>query len=393
MKTDFDTIINRRGTYSLKWEGAALFDPNIHWNDETIPMMIADMDFACSPAIQTAMHRVADHQIYGYTWHTDPSYMGSIVDWYKRRYDTELKEEWIAYSNGSVAAINCAVETFTNVGDGVIIMRPVYGHFNGMIEEETHRSIAACNLINDNGYYTVDWEDFEAKCAAPVNRAFILCSPANPVGRVWKKEELAKMAEICRKHHVLLIADEIHSDILRKGQKHIPIIKATDDYSNIILVTGINKSFNVAGLLCSNVIIPDDNLRAVFMSQFGFRMPTPFAVGALIAAYDGSEEWLDELNEYLDANIEFAIDFIKTHMPKVKVWYPEGTYMLWLDFRAYGFSDEEVHRKIYVDANVVLQDGIVHDPEYGQCFQRMCITLPKSQLQEALERISLQFWK
>lgn len=396
MKYNFDEIVNRRNTYSMKWDGvplfADMFGMEAHWDDETIPMMVADMDFKCPPAIQEAMHRVADFGIYGYTMHlTDPRYNQAIVDWYKRRYDTEIKTEWLIYSDGSVTGINCAMNTFTNPGDGIIITPPVYGHFNGMIDGETCHKVVHSELINTDGYYTMDWDDFEAKCAVPTNRMFILCSPANPIGRVWTREELARMAEICRRHHVLLVADEIHSDILRKGQKHTPILKATDDHSNIILINGINKSFNVAGLHCSNVIIPDANLREIFKSQFGLRMPTPFATAALIAAYEEGEEWLDALNEYIDANIDYAIAFIHEHMPKVKVVRPEGTYMLWLDFSAYDLSGDEIHKRIYVDANVMLQDGIGHDPGRGECFQRMCITLPRARLEVALKRIAAQF--
>ncbi|MDR3122552.1 MAG: pyridoxal phosphate-dependent aminotransferase [Treponema sp.] len=396
MKYDFDRVIDRHNTYSIKWDGVELFKDQagsqLVWNSDTIPMMVADMDFACPPALQAAMHRVADHGIYGYTLHTtEPRYLASIVDWYKRRYHTDLREEWIVYSDGSVTAINCAIETFTNPGDGVIIQRPVYGHFTGMIADDTHRRVVSNHLINKDGYYTIDWEDFERKCAVPVNRAFILCSPANPIGRVWTREELARMAEICRNYQVLLIADEIHSDIIHQGVSHRPILSATGDYGNIILVNGINKSFNVAGLHCSNVVIPDDNLRGIFTKQFGMRMPTPFGVAAVTSAYDESEDWLNELNLYLDANIDFTIGFLHAHMPQVKVWRPEGTYMLWLDFNGYGLSDEAVHNRIYKDANVMLQDGLVHDPEEGACFQRMCVALPRSVLETALKRIAAAF--
>jgi cystathionine beta-lyase len=396
MKYDFDKVVERHNTYSMKWDGGEFFKKtmgaDVRWDKDTIPMMVADMDFACPPALKAAMHRVADFGIYGYTLNTaDPRYLGSIVDWYKRRYNTELKEEWIAYSDGSVTAINCAIETFTNPGDGIIIQRPVYGHFTGMIEDDTHRRVASNHLVNHDGYYTVDWEDFERNCAVPSNRAFILCSPANPIGRVWTGEELARMAELCRKHQVLLIADEIHSDIIRQGGTHHPILTATQDYSNIILVNGINKSFNVAGLHCSNVVIPDDNLRGIFSKEFGMRLPTPFAVAAVIAAYDESEDWLNELNRYIDANIDFTIDFFHKKMPQVKVWRPEGAYMLWLDFAACGLSDEAIHRKIYNDANVMLQDGLVHDPDQGRFFQRMCVALSRPVLETALNRIAAVF--
>ena len=199
------------------------------------------------------------------------------------------------------------------------------------------------------------------------------------------------MAELCRKHRVLIISDEIHSDILRQGITHVPILKATADWENIILITGINKSFNLAGLKCSNVIIPDEQLRGVFSGAYGRRNPTPFGVAALIAAYDESEEWLDELNRYLDGNIAFTIDFLAKHLPCVKVWRSEGTYMLWLDFNPLQLTDEEVHKRIYVDANVWLQDGLVHDPEEGKCFQRICVALPRAMLEEALTRIAEAF--
>ncbi|MDR2499853.1 MAG: PatB family C-S lyase [Treponema sp.] len=396
MPYDFDRIIDRRRTYSIKWEGPAyvpaIIGPNTRWNHETIPMMVADMDFACPPALIAAMRRVADHGIYGYTSiAVEPRYLQAIADWYQRRYDTELRKRWIAYADGSITAIRCALETFTNPGDGVIIMPPVYGHFWDLIQDDARRRVVASRLINDKGYYRVDWEDFEKKCAAPGNRVFILCSPANPVGRVWTAEELARMGEICRKYRLLLIADEIHSDIVRQGMVHIPILKALDDPSNSILISGINKSFNLAGLRCSQVIIPDAQLRGVFTKAYGRREPTPFALAALIAAYDEGEDWLDALNAYLDRNIDFTLEFLRGQLPQVKVWRPEGTYMLWLDFNPLGLSDEEVHRKIYWDANVWLQDGLVHDPDGGRGFQRICVALPRKMLEEALVRIAGAF--
>ena len=396
MKYDFDRIIDRRNTYSSKWDGprinASQRRAGDAWDDNTIPMFVADMDFACSPAIIAAMHRVADNGIYGYTSHAvEPRYLASMVDWYRRRYNTALNEEWIAYADGSVSAINSAIEAFSNVGDGVIIQRPVYGHFSSMIERETHRRVVSNHLINDQGYYSIDWDNFEAACASPENRILLLCSPANPVGRVWTMEELRTMAEICRKHRVLILSDEIHSDIIRKGIRHTPILNACTEWDNIILITGINKSFNLAGLKCSNVVIPDPQLRGIFTSIYGRRSPTPFAIAAHIAAYDESEEWLDELNDYLDGNIDLTVKFFKERMPQVTVWKPEGTYMLWLDFNALGLADEEIHRRIYGDANVWLQDGYVHDSERGGCFQRICVALSRKKLEEALERIAKAF--
>ncbi len=391
MHYDFDAVIDRRGTYSSKWESAAL-RRGAGRNGETIPMMVADMDFACAPALQAAMHRVADHGIYGYTsYAAEPRYLGSIADWYRRRHRTEIREEWVAYSDGSISAILSALHMFTNTGDGVIILRPVYGRFTGIIQDNLYRKVVSSHLLNDGGYYTVDWDDFERKCAVPTNRAFVLASPANPVGRVWSEGELRRLAEICRKHRVLFVSDEIHSDIVREGVVYRTILSATDDWSNVILVGGITKSFNVAGLRCANVVIPDDTLRGIFTKEFGRRMPSPFSIAAVIAAYDESEEWLGALNRYLDGNIDFALGFLRERLPQVQVWRPEGTYMLWLDFRAYGLSDAEIHRRIYVDANVLLQDGLIHDSDQGECFQRMCVALPRLVLEQALLRIAAVF--
>jgi cystathionine beta-lyase len=208
---------------------------------------------------------------------------------------------------------------------------------------------------------------------------------------VWTREELSRLAGICRENGVLIISDEIHSDIVRAGVTFHPIISATGDHSNIIMVTGINKSFNVAGLRCSNTVIPDDRLRGIFTKEFGERQATPFAVAAVIAAYDESGDWLDELNAYLDGNFDFALEFFAAHMPQVRVRRPEGTYMLWLDFQGCGLSGDEIHRRVYLDANVILQDGLVHDPEEGGCFQRMCVALPRARLETALKRIADSF--
>ena len=199
------------------------------------------------------------------------------------------------------------------------------------------------------------------------------------------------MVDICQKYHVLLVSDEIHSDIVRKGVVHHPILSATNHYQGIAMVIGINKSFNVAGLHASNIVIPDSNLREIFKKEYGMRLPTPFAIAAQIAAYDECEDWLDQLNEYLDGNIEFAIAYLAEHMPQLKVRKPDATYILWLDFRGYGLSEEEVFDRIYNKANVILNNGSEFDEKNGHLFQRMCLTLPREKIHTALERIAKAF--
>ena len=390
MKVNFDEIVERQGTYSAKWMGINGSSLDYLNPAVKLPFQVADMDFACPEPLVQAMHRVADHRVFGYSARTQ-EYTQAVITWYRRRYGLELKGEWIIPSHGSMSAVNAAIKAFTNIGDGVIICRPVYGHFTGSVEEELYRRAVDVHLVNQDGYYTMDWEAFEAACARPENRAFILCSPANPVGRVWTRDELARMCEITRRNHVLLISDEVHCDLLTASVTHTPILQATDDWSNLILVTGINKTFNVAGLACANAVIPDDNLRGIFSKEFGHGLLSPFSIAALISAYTECDEWLEQLRAYIEGNFDAAIAFIKEHMPKVKVRKPEGTYILWLDFSAYGLTGEEIHRRIYDKANVLLQDGIVHDPEHGSQFQRMCVPCARAVLLEGLRRIAEQF--
>lgn len=390
MKVDFDEIVERQGTYSAKWMGTDSSCLDYRNPDVMLPFQVADMDFACPEPIVKAMHRVADHRIFGYSARPE-MYTEAFTGWYRRRYGLELKGEWIIPSHGSMSAVNAAVSTFTNVGDGVIICRPVYGHFAGCVEEELYRRAVNVQLLNHNGYYEMDWDAFEAACARPENRAFILCSPANPVGRVWRREELARMCEITRRNHVLLISDEVHCDLLMAGQRHTPVLQATDDWSNLILVTGINKTFNVAGLACANAVIPDDSLRGIFQKEFGHAMLSPFAIAALISAYTECDEWLEQLCAYIEGNMDAAIAFLQEHMPKVKIRKPEGTYILWADFSAYGLSAEEIHRRIYEEARVLLQDGTVHDPDLGGQFQRICVPCARAVLLEGLRRLAKVF--
>ncbi len=397
MKYNFDEVIDRRGTYSAKWDALSMMKKagmvNATIDDETIPMMTADMDLRTAQPILDALHKTVDQKMFGYTMPiAGPEYAQAVCRWFKVHHDWEITPDEVFFSNGTFDALGVAVNAFSNENNGIIICRPVYGHFTQAIVDDWHRKPVSSHLIADeNGYYTINFEDLEEKCADPNNKILIWCSPANPIGRVWTVEELQKVAAICKKHDVLVLSDEVHCDLLRKGVKHHPFSSIVEDKSNIIVLTAINKSFNLAGLACSNAIIEDPELRAKFSKAYGMRMANPFSIQALIAAYNEGDEWMDQVNEYIDGNIDWLIDFLHKEMPKVKVWRPEGTYTLWLDFRAYGLSDEEVHDRIYNKAKVLLQDGLVHDPDEGQCFQRVCVPCARSVLKTAFERIAAQF--
>ena len=388
---DFDKVIDRSGTYSFKYDVTKIFWPDTP--DNCSPMSLADMDFVCPQPIVDAMHKVADFNLYAYTSAFAAPGMGmAICRWWKDKYNAIIDPTYIKYVGSVMDGIATVLETFSNVGDGVIVQRPVYSNFTGTTEYRCHRCIVDNHLINNgNGYYTMDFEDLEKRCSDPNNRVMILCSPANPVGRVWTKEELAKVCEITKKHNVLLVCDEIHADIRRKGVEFASIFNATDDYSNIIEFGGINKTFNCAGLHDAFAIIPDSFLRSRFDKATGMKSPTPFGIAAIEAGYTEGDEWLEQVNEYIDGNIDWVIDFLHREMPWVKCYKPEGTYILWIDFSACGLDDDEIHERIFIKAAVRAGDGKGYDPTITNAVQRFCIPFPRSVVIEAFERIAAAF--
>ena len=243
-------------------------------------------------------------------------------------------------------------------------------------------------MINNNGYYSIDYKALENACKEPNNTLMIICNPHNPTGRVFNKEELSKIGEICNKYNVLMVCDEVHSDLIRKNVKFYPMMNVIGS-KNLIVTTAVNKTFNLAGLQMTNVIIKDEKLKEKFKKEH--YSPTPFGIASVIAAYNESEDWVDELNEYLDNTIDEIIDYIHTNLPKVKVYKPEGTYILWLDFRGYNLSCEELRDKIYNKAHVVAQGGTNYDEKDCEQFQRLCVANPKAQIIEALERLKKEF--
>ncbi len=397
MKYDFDRVIDRTGTYSMKYDDDGYFlkmIPDFRLDKDTIRIFLADMDFQCAPAITKAMHRVADFATFGYTTaDSEPEYRGSVIRWYKKRHNVDIKPEWIIPSNGALDGVGRTIAAFSNPGDGVIICGPVYSNFTSTIKH-FGRKVINCQMLQPAfGDYQIDWENFEKLCAAEQNKVHILCSPVNPIGKVWTKEELVKIADICRRNNVVIVCDEIHSDIIRKGEKHLPIIDAVDDLSNIVMVSGLCKTFNLMGLHCAYAVIPDDKLRSRYLDGYAVPMPTPFAIAAFPAAYDESEDWVDELNEYIDSTMKATIDYLGEKLPKAKVHMPQGTYILWIDFSEYGYDPGYINYLINNVANVGLQPGMAHDPVSGMFYQRLCITSPKAVIFEAIDRIADAFSK
>ncbi len=395
MKFDFEHTLDRTNTYSMKYDDPGYFRaiaPGIRLDEDTIRIFLADMDFKTAPAIVEAMHRVADHANFGYTTaDSTPEFKQSIIGWYQRRYGYHVEREWIIYSNGALEGVAQTINAFAAPGEGVIVCYPVYSNFTSTINRLGRKLVNCQKLLPAIGRYEMDWEKFEQLCAAQENKVFVLCSPENPVGRIWTVEELNRMAEICRRNGVVIVSDEIHSDFVRAGEKHVPILQAVQDHSNLVMVSGPNKSFNLQGLHCAYSIIPDDELRARFMKDYEPNMPTPFAVGAMIAAYNESEDWLNELNAYLDDGLAWAVDYIHEKLPKVRAYVPKATYVLWLDFSQYGYTPDVLQYIINHKANVGVQTGLSHDPEQGTFYIRICFTCSKATMKEAIDRMAAAF--
>ena len=396
MKYNFDEIIDRHDTFSMKWDCRELhvmLGITPRFDEDTIPIHTADMDFRCCEPIQRALRKVTDHNIYGYTgafpFGTGMKYYDAICGWFKRRMDWDISPDQITYINGTMEAIRSCIEVFSEPGDGVLITRPVYTPFTGTILK-TGRQVVNSPLINNDGWYEIDFEDFERKAALESTKIFLLCNPHNPTGRIWSDEDLIRLADICRKNHVVIVADEIHGDLIRRESVFHPIAKVAGP-EGIITCTALNKTFNIAGLQATNMVFQDKSLHEEYMKKANHITPNPFTAAATVAAYNEGEEWLEQLIDYLDGNIDFVINWFKEHMPKVKIHRPEGTYILWMDFRDYGLTAEEIRERIYVRANVMLESGNQFDPERGDGFERMCVPTRRSLLKKALERIEAQF--
>ena len=378
MKYNFDEIINRAHdeySYSLKWSNLK--------DDSYICLQTADMDFKTTPEVIEAMHKVADHGVYGYSGIND-EYRNAHVNWFASRHNWHFDKEDLFFVHGTHTGVVECIKRFTKEGDGVIVLLPSYNYHHDI--EPFNRQFVGVDMKEDNGYYTIDFEVLEKAASDPKNTMFIICHPHNPTGRVWNEEELLKMAEISRKHDVLMITDEVHCDIIRKDVEFKPMMSVVGT-KGIIALTAINKTFNLAGLSMSSIIVCDDELKKGFENYFA--LPSPFGVAAGIAAYNSGSQWVDELNEYLEKNLEFADTFIKEHLPKAKCLKPEGSYIIWIDFSGYNLTNEDIHTRIYDEAKVILQPGSAFDaPDH---YQRVCLSSPYSMIKEAFERIAEAF--
>lgn len=390
MKYNFDIMPARGTTFDSKYNNRPKGNTDY---DYPLVFETADMDLPCSDAIKKAMHEVADRNVYGYALLKNGNgdlFNNAVKRWFKVRQGLELKDENIYPTEGSLEAVKAALLAFTQPGDGVIIQKPGYGPFESFVINPIGRKVVKNYLLCDeNGYYTIDFADLEEKVKDPANKVLLLCSPHNPVGRVWTKEELLKMYEICQKYGKLIVSDEVHADFLREGVEFVSLMKEVDG-KGVITCTGAGKTFNLAQLRPGLGLVMDEELILPYKKAVGLRQVNDFKMYAHIAAYTESDDWVEQMTDYINGNIEAAREFLAQRMPKVKCPKPEGTYLLWMDFSAYGLSDEELMRRIYDKAWVILEEG-ARFGEGNEGWMRMTMSAPRPRIMEALERIAKEF--
>lgn len=396
MKHIFAEEYDRRGTHSVKWEFVQGGEDLLQWEytdhcfqpERVLPMWVADMDFRCPEPVVEALIKRAEHGIFGYSAPTSDFYY-SVVNWMERRHSWKIDPSWICLSPGVVPALNMLVSTFATQGDKVLIQPPVYYPFYGAVKNNNAQLVLNPLVLEDNGY-RMDFADLDWKCRDPQVKMAILCSPHNPVGRVWTREELVKFGQICIDNNVLIVSDEIHGDLIYHDQSFTPFAKISDKFAqNSIICTAPSKTFNLAGLQTSCIIIPNQDLRRRFedtLQRNGLFGINTFGAVALQAAYERGEDWLRQVLEYVEGNLEYLNAYVAEYIPQIEVIQPEGTYLVWLDCRKLHLECMDLKELMLKQAKVYLDDGFIFGPE-GEGFERINIACPRKILVEALDRI------
>ena len=387
---NFAKIINRKGTNCLKYDYAVERGKPA----DVLPLWVADMDFTVSEEITKSLHAAVDHGIYGYTQPKD-AYYNAITNWMEKNHNWKTKREWIMKTPGVVFALGAAVKAFTKPGDAVLIQNPVYYPFTNIIRDNDRRVIDNTlvyekRVTEGKSQYSIDYEDFERKIVQEHIKLFILCNPHNPVGRVWTREELQQLGEICLRHHVIVVSDEIHNDFVYPGFEHTVFANVDPRFAEFtVTCTAPSKTFNLAGLQISNIFISNETLREAFQKEIdktGYDEPNALGAVACEAAYRGGQEWLDQLRAYLLENLNFLRAYLQEKIPQIHLVEPEGTYLVWLDCSELGISGKELDQFIVEKAGLWLDGGAMFGPS-GADFQRVNIACPRATLELALDKL------
>ncbi|MDG5800077.1 PatB family C-S lyase [Marinilabiliaceae bacterium ANBcel2] len=383
-KYSFDKVIKRENSRAIKYD----FREKLFGTSDVIPLWVADMDFPVAPAIQKALQKRVDHPVMGYT-NRPQSFFNAIKSWLKAHYDWSVDDSWLEFSPGVVPNIAIAVQAFTDVGDGVVIQPPVYPPFFSVVRD-FGREVIENPLKNENGRYYIDFEHLDKVTSNSSVKLLLLCHPHNPVGRVWSKAELYKIGEIALKNGVTIISDEIHCDLTLYKNKHTPIASLSKEIADItVTCMAPSKTFNLAGLSTAYMVVSNEKLLhklRTYLSGFHLHMGNVFGPIALEAAYNESQEWLNDLKNYLEGNIDFVIDFINKKMPELKVEKPEATYLLWINFEGFNMKSSQLKSFLVNEAKIGLNDGLTFGKQ-GRGFMRMNIASSRTVIEKALNQL------
>ena len=379
MKYDFDEIVPRRGTNSVKWDSAA--------DDQVLPMWVADMDFRVAPCIVDALRRRVVHGVFGYVRVLD-AYYDAVIGWFSRRHGWDICREWMIYTTGVVPALSAIIKAMTVPGDRVLVQTPVYNCFFSSIRNNGCEVVSS-PLKYEGQTYRMDYEDLEREVADPRTKIFLLCNPHNPAGRVWAREELETVAEICERHGVWIISDEIHCELTMPGYEYTPFGSLPEELRrHSVSCVSASKSFNIAGLQIANIIVADEEVRRRIDKAININETcdvNPFGVEATIAAYTQGEEWLRQLCEYVYGNYEYMRAFCMEHLPEFPLTKLEGTYLVWMDCRRLGMSSVELEERLLQTEKLWLNAGTMYGKE-GEGFMRWNIACPQARVRDGLER-------
>ncbi|MDE7243246.1 MAG: pyridoxal phosphate-dependent aminotransferase [Oscillospiraceae bacterium] len=382
---NFDEVIDRKNTNSLKYD----FAEERGLPADVLPLWVADMDFRAPEPVLDALHQAVSHGIFGYS-DALPDYYEAAAKWFRERFHWETKPEWLVKTPGIVFALATAVRALTKPGDAILIQPPVYYPFFSVIRDND-RKIVESGLIYQDGRYTIDFADFEAKIAGNNVKMYILCSPHNPTGRVWTREELERLGSICKKYNVLILSDEIHCDFAFPEHPHTVFLNANPGLADrTIVCTAPSKTFNLAGLQASNIWIPDPEIRKLFrktLQKTGLAEINALGLAACKAAYASGGEWLEECKAYMRKNLDFLRDYLAENIPQLRLVEPEGTYFAWIDCSGLGLSQEDLDKLIIHRAKLWLDSGHIFGGDAGQ-FQRIVLACPRATLRRALDQLA-----
>ena len=383
MKYNFDEIVNRRGTGCVKWDEMP--------REDMIPLWVADMDFKAAPAILNAIRKRAEHGVFAYTLVEEP-YYEAVISWFQRRHHWTIRREEILYTTGVVPGMSVAIKALTMPGEKVLILSPDYNCFFSSIRNNGCEVLETCLVRRDDNRFEVDWQDFETKCADEKTTVFLLCNPHNPTGRVWTKEELGRMNDICMRYGVKVVSDEIHCELVMPGHTFQPFAAVSDACrENSVILNSPSKSFNIAGLQTANIICVQPEWRRRLDRAININEVcdlNPFGPVALMAAYNESEDWIDELNAYLWGNYQAICEFAAKHLPQWKMLPLEGTYLPWIDITATGLSAQAYADLLMKEAKVWVNPGTMYGPQSGEGYIRLNMACPRTLLMEALRRVA-----